>query len=268
MRNRIINELFISKVLTNNWPLIKKFSSLRQLNHVEIKALMKMHQKTRMINARKTFLNQGEIHEQSLIVTQGWACRFRNFSNGNQQIINYYLPGDIISPFSSVLPRINYSVASITSLQVCPFDRDDLTELFVINPQLKPLFESMLAWEDVLLSEQICRLGRHSAYQSTAHLLLELFQRLRIVGQTEEDTFISPLTQQMMADTLGLSFVHLNRTLKKLCDDNCIRMKSNKISLLDIGRLKQITEYRNFDWKQAKQFSIQDDQTKEMQVMY
>ncbi len=126
----------------------------------------------------------------------------------------------------------------------------------------------MLAWEDTQLAEHICCLGRYTAYQRTAHFLLELFQRLKIVEQTEEDTFISPLTQQMMVDSLGMSVVHMNRTLKKLCDNNCIRMESNKISFLDIGRLKQIAEYRDFDWKQAKQFAFQDDQSRGIRAVH
>lgn len=268
MRNKLYVESFISKVLTGNWPLIKKFSSLRSLSHVEIEALMKIHEKLYIINARETFLNEGELNGQCLIITQGWAYRYRNFSNGDQQIINYYLPGDIINPFSSVLSKVNYSVASITPLQVCSFSSDELTELFAAGPQLKPLFESMFAWEDTQLAEQICCLGRYSAYQRTAHLLLELFQRLKIVEETEEDTFISPLTQQMMADTLGLSSVHMNRTLKKLCNDHCISIKSNKISLLEIGKLKQIAEYRDFDWKEAKYLSSQDGQSVDLRSVH
>lgn len=175
MNDEIKVGLFFNKLFASGCPMIKKFSYLRQLSHDEINALMKMHKKTRIIDAHKTFLYQGETQKQSWIVTQGWAYRYKSFSNGEQQIINYYLPGDIISSFSSVMPRVNYSVASITPLHVCPFSHDDLAELFATCPKLKSLFGYLLAWEDAILTEQVCRIGRQTAYQRTAHLLLELF---------------------------------------------------------------------------------------------
>ncbi len=233
------SELLINKLFNTDSPLIRKFSYLRQLSHGEIDALIKMHKKMRIIDARKVFLRQGDAHNQSLIVMQGWAYRYSSFSNGEQQIIGYYLPGDIISPFYSVTPRVNYSVASITPLHVCSFSHDDLTELFATSPKLEALFENLLAGEDALLTEQVCRIGRQTAYQRTAHLLLELFQRLKIIGQTEGGTFISPLTQQMMAETLGMSTVHMNRTLHKLTNDNLISIKAHTVSFLNAFKLKQ-----------------------------
>jgi CRP-like cAMP-binding protein len=259
MNDEINVGLFFNKLFASDWPLIRKFSCLRQLSHDEINALMKMHKKTRIIDAHKTFLHPGETHKQSWIVTQGWAYRYKSFSNGEQQIINYYLPGDIISPFSSVMPRANYYVASITPLYVCPFSHDNLTELFATSPKLETLFEYFLALEDAILTEQVCRIGRQTAYQRTAHLLLELFQRLKIIGQTERNTFISPLTQQMMADTLGLSTVHMNRTLHKLRNDNLISIMAHKISLLNPVKLKQIIEYQDSCVKQIMQFSVRCD---------
>ncbi len=261
-------ELLINKLMASDWPLIRKCSYIRQLSHDEIDALIKMHKQTRIIKARKTFLNQGEIQKQSFIVTQGWAYRYYDLSNEKRQIINYYLPGDIISPFFSVMPRANYSVASITPLHVCPFSSKDLTELYAFSPQFKTLFEYMLAWEDVLLAEQVCRLGRQSAYQRTVHLLLEFYHRLKIVGQTESNTFISPPTQQMMADTLGLSFVHMNRTLHKLYNDNLISIVAHKVSLLDNFKLKQIAEYPGAYLEIKKQFSFDDEHVQGRQKMH
>ncbi len=268
MNNEIGIGLFINELLINNCPLIKKFSYLKQLSHDEIDALLKIHEQTRLIEAHKTFLNQGGTQKQSLIITRGWAYRYYDLSNGKRQIINYYLPGDIISPFSSVMLIVNYSVASITPLHVCPFDRDDLTELFTISPKLKPLFEYMLAWEDILLAEQVCRLGRQSAYQRTVHLLLELFHRLKIVGQTERNTFISPLTQQIMAETLGLSIVHMNRTLRKLCNENLISIMAHTVSLLNTFKLKQIAEYPGAYLEPRKKFSFDNDQIEGIQKMH
>lgn len=78
------------------------------------------------------------------------------------------------------------------------------------------------------MAEQVIRLGRHSAYKRTAHLLLELFHRLKVIGINDENTFHAPITQQLLADTLGLSLVHINRTLKKLQKENLINLSAKK----------------------------------------
>ena len=106
-----------------------------------------------------------------------------------------------------------------------------------------------------MVAEQVVRVGRRSAYKRTAHLLLELFHRLKIIGETENKTFSMPVSQQLLADTLGLSFVHMNRTLKKLRTDNLISMDSKEIRLLDIDKLKQLAEYQVCYMEQIKNLS-------------
>jgi CRP-like cAMP-binding protein len=235
-------------------PLIKKFNFLYPLNNEEIASLMKLHQYCFHFDSKKTFLEAGVMHEKSYIVMRGWAFRYELLSNGNQQIINYYLPGDIISPFAAVMPKTNYSVASVNKMELCVFENDELIELFIRHPRIGLYYGWMLGREDSSLAEQIVRLGCRSAYQRTAHLLLELFHRLKIVGLAydKENAFPLPVTQQLLADTLGMSVVHMNRTLKKLQQANLITVSFEKIYLDDIDSLKQVAEFENTFLEQAK----------------
>ena len=226
-------------------PLLKKFNYIQPLAEEEILALMKLHQYSTIIDKDTVFLEQGEVRNKSFIVMEGWAYRYSSLESGTQQIINYYLPGDVISPFALVTPKVSYSVATTSSqLQVCVFEPDVLIELFSVYPRLAILYGWMLGREDASMAEQVIRLGRHSAYKRTAHLLLELFHRLKVIGINDENTFHAPITQQLLADTLGLSLVHINRTLKKLQKENLINLSAKEIWLLDITKLKQIAEYR------------------------
>ncbi|HNP27230.1 MAG TPA: Crp/Fnr family transcriptional regulator [Nitrosomonas sp.] len=241
-------------------PLIRRLLFLQPLSVEEIAVLMRMHEKPHFIDERTIFLNQGDVQKNCYIVTKGWAYRFDELSDGNRQIINYYLPGDIISPFAVVMPKANYSVASITRLEVCVFEPDYLVELFATQPKLGLLYGWMLGRDDSLVAEHVVRVGRRSAYKRTAHLLLELFYRLKIIGETEDKTFSMPISQNLLADTLGLSFVHMNRTLRKLRMDNLISITSNEVILLDIDRLKQLAEYQICYMERIKNLSavIQD----------
>lgn len=236
-----------------NWPLIKKYNALQPLSYDEIDMLMKMHGQEIIIDAHKTLLQQKNIHQKCFIVNRGWACRFIDHSNGARQIIDYYLPGDIISPFALVMPRANYSVASISCLHVSVFKPDALIDLCTAQPKLGLRYLEMLGWQDAMLVEMTTGIGWRTAYQRTAYLLLNLFERLKLVGMTVDNTFLAPLRQQMLADTLGLSTVHMNRTIKKLREDELIRIEPNIVKLLDIDRLKQLTEYQPFCWRRNQQ---------------
>ncbi len=239
----------------SDWPLIRKFRYVQRLENQEIDALVQLHQQTKTIPKRKVILNQGDANKQCLIITDGWAYRFSKLRNGNRQVINYYVPGDIISPFALFMPKANYSVASITDLQVAVFKPDHLIQLFATHPRLGLLYGWMLGRNDALVAEQVIRIGRRSAYKRTAHLLLELYYRLKIVGLYNDTSFSTPLTQDLLADTLGLSIVHMNRTLRKLQADGMISGRLNEITLLDIDELMRITESQPRYLEQTQQIS-------------
>src|SRR5690606_5159182 len=104
-----------------------------------------------------------------------------------------------------------------------------------------------VAWlagrEESMLAEQVVRLGRRSAYERVAHIFIELFHRLRLVNAVDHHAFDLPLTQEILADTLGLSVVHMNRTLRRLRDDGLLRMKGDRVAIEDLDRLSQIAEF-------------------------
>lgn len=233
-------------------PLIKKMNFLQSLSYEEVNILKRLHEQEIIIDANKIMLYQGKTSKQCFIVNQGWAYRYYDLMNGERQIINFYLPGDIISPFALVRPKVNYSIASISPLHLSVLEPDYLIRLLT-HEKLGLLFMKMLNGEDSLFVEQIVRLGNRTAYQRTAHLLLEFFDRLKMVGQTENNSFMLPLTQQLMAETLGMSLVYMNRTIKQLQLHKLIRIQSKKVSILDTVRLKQIAEYQMLEWQQDEQ---------------
>ncbi|TXI20316.1 MAG: Crp/Fnr family transcriptional regulator [Nitrosomonas sp.] len=233
-------------------PLLRKLVYLQSLNPEEIDLLLKMHATRKTFAKGKVLLKQGDIHKDCFIVTHGWAYRYADLYDGSRQIINYYLPGDIINPFALAMPTLNYSVAAITPLRVSICKPGYLMELFSTQSRLSLFYAGILGREDSSMAEQIVRIGRRSAYQRAAHLLLELYYRLKIVGLTEEHSFYLPVTQNLLADTLGLSVVHMNRTLYRLRLANLIKIRSHHISLVDIEKLKQVAEYKGTYLEQIK----------------
>lgn len=224
-----VNHLAI-KPTNNVWPLIKKLSFLQRLNKKDISALRKMHEETAFLKKNQDILNFRNTHTQFLIVNHGWAIRYRYRSDCSREIINYYLPGDIIN-----LAETDYAIASITPMHVSVLKFDTLLRLCALHPKLKSVHDLFLENIEAILAKRVARMNCRSAYARTIHLLQELFVRVRVIGQTFNNTYSLPLSQDLLADTLGISTIHMNRTLHKLCDDNLIDIQPNKINLLDFN---------------------------------
>lgn len=165
----------------------------------------------------------------------GWACTVRLFADGRRQIVHLLLPGDLLTPFCLPGERVTHLVAALTPVTVMPNPQDGL------DGDATARARGMARWH---LHNQICRLGRQSAYERFAHLLIELRDRMRAAGQCPGDDFEMPLTQDMLADVLGLTSVHVNRTLQQLRRDQMIRLGERTVTLLDLDALARIGEYR------------------------
>jgi len=118
--------------------------------------------------------------------------------------------------------------------------------ILVGDPAFQNLIKAstmMGAIEEYYLTQQIVRLGRQTAYERLAHFLLELYHRLQTAGLAQNERFFLPLTQELLADTLGLSSVHINRTLQQLRRDKLIHWKGGLFQLLNPEELRLIADF-------------------------
>ena len=116
------------------------------------------------------------------------------------------------------------------------------------HARLQRALRSARRQEHAALLDHIMRLGRQSAQERLCHFFLEMRDRTRAAGLAESDgLFPLPLTQEVLADALGLSIVHLNRTLQQMKRDGLIRMRSGWLDLLDMHRLEILADYGSHD---------------------
>lgn len=175
----------------------------------------------------------------------GWLARYKILHNGSRQIMDFILPGQVFGLQACLFQRALYSVVTITetSLSIIPFDVID--NVFERNLVLaKALFWSS-AYEAAILGEHLIDAARRSAYERVSHLLLELFVRLNRVHLTDEMTFSIPLTQELIADALGLTTVHVNRTLRALREDKLIAMDGRSVTIRDCEALSLLSDFEN-----------------------
>jgi CRP/FNR family transcriptional regulator, anaerobic regulatory protein len=190
-----------------------------------------------------TFLMQGTSSAHLYTVLSGWAFRYKMLPDGRRQILNYVLPGDFVGLQGAVLNAMEHSVEALTDMVLCIFPRDRLWELHRGHPTLAFDLTWLSAREEQILDEHLLSVGRRTAIERIAYLLLHLFTRAKQLGLTERNAVPFPLTQQHVADTLGMSLVHTNKTFQRLRRSGTVRWDRNELEILDAAELGRIAQY-------------------------
>jgi CRP-like cAMP-binding protein len=188
-----------------------------------------------------TVLTEGTHSAHLYTLLSGWAFRYKSLPDGRRQILNYLLPGDLLGLQGSVIGEMEHSVEALSPLVLCVFQRDRLSELFRNHPGLGFDITWLAASEERMLDEHLLSLGRRSAMERAAYLIAFLHQRATSVGISSTKPLFIPITQQHVADTLGLSIVHTNKTLRKLADRQLIRWLDRACEVLDVDGLMELS---------------------------
>lgn len=180
-------------------------------------------------------------------VLEGWAFRYKTLPDGRRQILNYAMPGDLVGLQSSVFEVMSHGVEALTDMLLCVFPRDKLWNLYTRHPGLAFDVTWLASREERLLDENLLTVGRRTALERIAFLIWHLYKRARSVGLTKGDRLDLPITQQHLADTLGLSLVHTNKTLKKLKARGCISWEERTLEIRDKAGLLEIAQVEDTD---------------------
>jgi len=183
-------------------------------------------------------------------VLEGLAFRYKTLPDGRRQILNYAMPGDLIGLQSSVFDVMNHGVEALTDMLLCVFPRDRLWSLYSKRPTLAFDVTWLAAREEQLLDEHLLTVGRRTALERVAFVIWHLYRRGRSVGLVSENKIVLPITQQHLADTLGLSLVHTNKTLKKLRATGCIAWADRVLEIRDQDKLLEIAQMEDVEERQ------------------
>lgn len=191
-------------------------------------------------DAQEDIAKQGEEPQYVNFILKGWACRYKHLEDGRRQIISLFVPGDMCDPVVFLLPTMSHALGTITPATVARFSREDMETLMAYHPALAKAF-----WYDMLISTEIQRevtvsLGCRTALQRMAHLFCEMPLRLKAVGLCNGTQCDWPLTQTDISDALGLSTVHVNRTLQELRATGYIELKNKKLTIEDEQGLRDL----------------------------
>jgi CRP-like cAMP-binding protein len=231
--------------LASRSAVLSRFSALASLSDEEY-ALLSNLPVCEQHAADSELFFEGEVMNRPRLVVSGWAARVRLLADGRRQIFGFYLPGEALGLSFRRGAAAPSSVVALTPVEF--LGATELRNALVAGPAKFPglllACDRAAALDEIYLLDQISRIGRQTAYERLAHLLLELHSRSRLSGLADGYRFHMPLTQEMLADALGLSIVHVNRTLQNLRRDDLIEIRSSHITLLDPEFLASIADYR------------------------
>jgi CRP/FNR family transcriptional regulator, anaerobic regulatory protein len=196
-----------------------------------------------------TLYLQGTNSAHLYTLLSGWAFRYTTLADGRRQILNYAFPGEFLGLQGSVTDEMEHSVETLTVSVLCVFPREKLWDLYTNYPGLSFDVTWLAAREEKLLDEHLLNVGRRSAIERMAFILLHLYQRAEEVGLAKNNQMQFPLTQQHVADTLGMSLVHTNKTLRRLYAMELIRWQDKTLEITDREGLNKLALYENIGRK-------------------
>ena len=183
-------------------------------------------------------IREGEIPDGVFVVTAGHACGYKILPDGRRQILDFMFPGDMSELHSLLLRETDHGIFTLGPTTVARIDRDRLIAEIIERPHVSVA----LWWSSLqragILRERITAIGRRDAYERVAHLLCEMYERLRLVGETIDHYYHLPVTQVELGDALGISEVYANRMLRHLQDEQLIIAERRTIRIPDLDALK------------------------------
>jgi CRP-like cAMP-binding protein len=146
-----------------------------------------------------------------------------------------------------LLRTSDHSFSALTDATVYRVEAARMKEMFIELPHLGAAILWATSRDEAMVVEHLVSIGRRSAIGRTAHFVLELYDRLRLVGLAAGNEFVCPLNQNVVADALGLSAIHVNRVLRQLREDGLVTFKAHKVTIHDPSKLKVLAGYESAD---------------------
>ena len=191
------------------------------------------------MGGNRDLVREGDRPSHCSLLLDGFACRYKTLENGQRQIVAFHVPTEFCDLTSLILGTLDYSVATLTPAKVVSIPHATILGWITQLPSLGDLLWQATLVDASVAREWVVNAGRRTAYQRTAHLLCELSLQMRSAGQANERTCRLPLTQVVLADALGLTPVHVNRTLRWLRGEDLIEFSGGVLTVLDWPGLKR-----------------------------
>lgn len=223
--------------------MLRRLRVANELGSVELDALKSVPITTKPVQAGVTIVKDGDRPSVCVVVVDGFVIRTKHTTGGRRQIVSIHVPGDMPDLQSLHLHVMDHNVVALSECVVGFIPHESLLVLVDTHPKIAGAL-----WRDTLIDAAIFRewivsLGCRNATQRMAHLISEVARRLEEVGLKKDEQFPLPMTQQDLADALGLSTVHVNRVLQAIRKNDLLELRNGIVTLGDAARLNALGDF-------------------------
>ncbi len=225
-------------------PFVLKLEYGAGLSDQDRQVLEQAVREVRQFKPRHDLILEDDSPENVHVILEGFACRYKRLPDGSRQIVAYLVPGDCCDLHVSVLSRIDHTIGTLTTCKVALLPHTLIEELMSQSRSITRALWWATLVDAGTTREWLINMSRRPADRRLAHLLCELLLRLQAVGLATDNSFVLPLTQRQLADTLAMTGVHLNRIVRQLRLDGMITLKGHTITIPDVERLKSFSDFK------------------------
>ena len=219
------------------------FTFAATLDWRRLESIQAIRVRQSVVTKPTTVLRQGQNATAFYSLLDGWGLRYRMLNDGRRQILSFLLPGDPVT-LSALSPRpLAYSVQLLSEAVVSEFDVEAMKKHMRENDELSASANACSERELAMADEHMTNLGRRSAKERIAHLMLEFDALLHWRGAVHDGHIFMPLRQRHLADALGLTTIHVNRTLRALRDEDLMDLRGGILRILDREKLMTLAGF-------------------------
>jgi len=224
-------------------PLLRKLGTHTPLDDADRQALLALPHSLKTMEPQGYLVREGEAPHYCGVIVSGFAFRQKLTGDGSRQIVSLHIPGDPLDFQNLYLDESDHNVQALTRAEVAIIARADLQALAHARPAIDRAISVMNLIEASVFREWILNVGRRAAPARVAHVLCELAVRLEAQGLANGDGYQLPMTQEQLADVVGLTPVHVNRTLKALEAGGLLKRDKRRVSFPDWDALREVGDF-------------------------
>lgn len=218
-------------------PMVRKLRQWRPLGEDDREALRALPHRVIKLRPQEYIVREGDSPQNSCLMLSGFAFRHKVAGSGGRQIFSIHMKGDLADLQNSLLRIADHNLQALTHVEIALIPVEAIQDIAFARPAI-----GRAMWYETLVDASIFRewtlnVGRRDARRRAAHMLCEFSLRLETAGLGERCNYELPMTQEQLADALGLTSVHINRTLMALAGDGLITRAQRSIRIGDWQRL-------------------------------
>jgi CRP-like cAMP-binding protein len=223
--------------------LVKRLRATSGVSEEGIKAIHALPISVRDYPAERPVVSDGQRATECCLIIRGFCVRSKTTSEGRRQILSIHIPGEIPDLMSLHLRVMDHDLSTLTPATLGFINHEVLQQLYRRQPDLADMF-----WRDTLIDaamfrEWIVNVGQRPAPARLAHVIVELRERLKVIGRTDGASFEMPLTQEQVGEALGITAVHANRVIKQLRQDGIVELHRGRVTVLDEDKLLELSGF-------------------------